>query len=59
MWNETHKMLDPDIALTVTCVRVPVMVGHSEAVNIEFHEPAGRRRGARHPAGRAGRHRHR
>jgi aspartate-semialdehyde dehydrogenase len=39
MWNETHKMLDPDIALTVTCVRVPVMVGHGEAVNIEFHEP--------------------
>jgi aspartate-semialdehyde dehydrogenase len=39
MWNETHKMLDPDIKLTVTCVRVPVMVGHSEAVNIEFHEP--------------------
>ncbi len=39
MWNETHKMLDPAIALTVTCVRVPVMVGHSEAVNIEFHEP--------------------
>jgi aspartate-semialdehyde dehydrogenase len=39
MWNETHKILDPDIALTVTCVRVPVMVGHSEAVNIEFHEP--------------------
>ncbi|HEY3695671.1 aspartate-semialdehyde dehydrogenase [Phenylobacterium sp.] len=39
MWNETHKMIDPDIKLTVTCVRVPVMVGHSEAVNIEFHEP--------------------
>lgn len=39
MWRETHKMLDPDIALTVTCVRVPVMVGHSESVNIEFHEP--------------------
>lgn len=39
MWNETQKMIDPDIALTVTCVRVPVMVGHSEAVNIEFHEP--------------------
>ena len=38
MWQETHKMLDPDIALTVTCVRVPVMVGHSEAVNLEFHE---------------------
>jgi aspartate-semialdehyde dehydrogenase len=39
MWNETHKMLDPDIKLTVTCVRVPVMVGHSESVNIEFHDP--------------------
>ena len=39
MWDETHKILDPNIALTVTCVRVPVMVGHSEAVNIEFHEP--------------------
>ncbi|MDB5451557.1 MAG: asd [Caulobacteraceae bacterium] len=36
MWNETHKILDPAIKLTVTCVRVPVMVGHSEAVNIEF-----------------------
>ena len=39
MWNETHKMIDPEIALTVTCVRVLVMVGHSESVNIEFHEP--------------------
>jgi aspartate-semialdehyde dehydrogenase len=39
MWNETHKILDPEIALTVTCVRVPVMVSHSESVNIEFHEP--------------------
>jgi aspartate-semialdehyde dehydrogenase len=39
MWNETQKMIDPEIKLTVTCVRVPVMVGHSEAVNIEFHEP--------------------
>ena len=39
MWNETHKMIDPEVALTVTCVRVPVMVGHSESVNIEFHEP--------------------
>ena len=39
MWNETHKILDPDIKLTVTCVRVPVMVGHSEAVNIEFENP--------------------
>ena len=39
MWNETHKMIDPSIKLTVTCVRVPVMVGHSEAVNIEFENP--------------------
>jgi aspartate-semialdehyde dehydrogenase len=39
MWNETHKILDPAIALTVTCVRVPVMVGHSESVNIEFETP--------------------
>jgi len=39
MWDETHKILDPDIRLTVTCVRVPVMVGHSEAVNVEFAEP--------------------
>ncbi|HEY3887508.1 MAG TPA: aspartate-semialdehyde dehydrogenase [Caulobacteraceae bacterium] len=36
MWDETHKMLDPSIKLTVTCVRVPVFVGHSEAVNLEF-----------------------
>ena len=39
MWNETHKMIDPSIKLTVTCVRVPVFVGHSESVNIEFHSP--------------------
>jgi len=39
MWNETHKILDPDIKLTVTCVRVPVMVGHSEAVHLEFENP--------------------
>jgi aspartate-semialdehyde dehydrogenase len=36
---ETQKILDPAIALTATCVRVPVFVGHSEAVNIEFHTP--------------------
>jgi aspartate-semialdehyde dehydrogenase len=36
MWKETHKMLDSSIQLTVTCVRVPVMVGHSECVNLEF-----------------------
>ena len=39
MWRETHKILDPEIKLTVTCVRVPVMVGHSESVNVEFERP--------------------
>jgi aspartate-semialdehyde dehydrogenase len=39
MWNETHKILDPAIKLTVTCVRVPVFVGHSEAVTVEFDRP--------------------
>ena len=33
---ETKKILDPAIKVTATCVRVPVFVGHSEAVNIEF-----------------------
>ena len=36
---ETKKMLDPKIKVTATCVRVPVFVGHSEAVNIEFENP--------------------
>jgi aspartate-semialdehyde dehydrogenase len=35
---ETKKILDPKIKLTATCVRVPVFVGHSEAVNIEFED---------------------
>ncbi|HWH18808.1 MAG TPA: aspartate-semialdehyde dehydrogenase, partial [Allosphingosinicella sp.] len=35
---ETKKILDPKIKVTATCVRVPVFVGHSEAVNIEFEE---------------------
>ena len=39
MWNELHKMMDPEIKLTVTCVRVPVFVGHSEAVTVEFDRP--------------------
>jgi len=39
MSAETKKILDPKIKLTVTCVRVPVFVGHSEAVNVEFEEP--------------------
>jgi aspartate-semialdehyde dehydrogenase len=36
---ETKKILDPKIKLTATCVRVPVFIGHSEAVNIEFEQP--------------------
>src|SRR5271170_1573679 len=36
---ETKKILDPKIKLIATCVRVPVFVGHAEAVNIEFAEP--------------------
>lgn len=36
MMAETKKILDPKIKLTATCVRVPVFVGHSEALNIEF-----------------------
>lgn len=36
---ETKKILDPKIRLTATCVRVPVFVGHSEAVNVEFERP--------------------
>jgi len=36
---ETKKILDPKIKLTATCVRVPVFIGHSEVVNIEFENP--------------------
>ena len=39
MMVETKKILDPRIKLTATCVRVPVFIGHSEAVNIEFEQP--------------------
>jgi aspartate-semialdehyde dehydrogenase len=39
MITETKKILDPRIKLVATCVRVPVFVGHCEAVNIEFEEP--------------------
>jgi aspartate-semialdehyde dehydrogenase len=39
MMAETKKILDPSIKLTATCVRVPVFIGHSEAVNIECAEP--------------------
>jgi aspartate-semialdehyde dehydrogenase len=38
MMVETKKILDPAIKVTATCVRVPVFVGHSEAVNIEFED---------------------
>ncbi len=39
MMAETKKILDPKIKLAATCVRVPVFIGHSEAVNIEFENP--------------------
>ena len=38
MLSETKKIVDKNIQLTATCVRVPVFVGHSEAVNIEFEK---------------------
>ena len=39
MVAETKKIVDPKIKVTATCVRVPVFVGHSEAINIEFEDP--------------------
>lgn len=39
MVAETKKMLDPKIKVTATAVRVPVFIGHSEAVNLEFEKP--------------------
>src|ERR1700742_138111 len=39
MVAETKKILDPKIKLTATCVRVPVFIGHAEAVNVEFERP--------------------
>ena len=39
MMNETKKILDNNIDLTATCVRLPVLVSHSESVNIEFEKP--------------------
>ncbi len=38
MVAETKKIVDPAIKVTATCVRVPVFVGHSEAINIEFED---------------------
>jgi aspartate-semialdehyde dehydrogenase len=39
MMVETKKILDPKIRLVATCVRVPVFIGHAEAVNVEFEQP--------------------
>src|SRR5215468_3964185 len=38
---ETRKILDPDIAVTATCVRIPVFIGHGEAINVEFERGLG------------------
>jgi aspartate-semialdehyde dehydrogenase len=39
MMVETHKILDPNIQVVATCVRVPVFIGHSESINLEFEKP--------------------
>ncbi|MFT8718799.1 aspartate-semialdehyde dehydrogenase [Acetobacter sp.] len=39
MTVETKKILDPEISVIATCVRVPVFIGHSEAIVVEFEEP--------------------
>ncbi len=39
MMVETKKILDPAIKLSATCVRVPVFIGHAEAINVEFESP--------------------
>lgn len=39
MARETHKILDPNIKLSCTCVRVPVINAHSEALHMEFKQP--------------------
>jgi aspartate-semialdehyde dehydrogenase len=39
MMVETKKILDPAIAVSATCVRVPVFIGHAEAINLEFENP--------------------
>jgi aspartate-semialdehyde dehydrogenase len=59
MMAETKKILDPKIKLTATCVRVPVFIGHSEAVNIEFENPITPDEAREHPAQGAGLPRHR
>ena len=39
MAAETKKILDPSIKVSATCVRVPVFIGHAEAINVEFESP--------------------
>ena len=39
MVAETHKILDPNIAVSATCVRVPVFTAHAESINLELHNP--------------------
>ncbi len=60
MAAETRKILDGDIAVIATCVRVPVFIGHAEAVNVEFENsisveigPRGAAQGAGHQRGRS------
>jgi aspartate-semialdehyde dehydrogenase len=51
---ETRKILDPDIKVTATCVRVPVFIGHAEAITVEFEQPVtveGARAAWRHAQG--------
>jgi aspartate-semialdehyde dehydrogenase len=54
MVAETRKILDPDIKVLATCVRVPVFIGHSEAISVEFENPVtveGARAAFRHAPG--------
>ena len=39
MINETKKLLDPNIRVSATCVRVPVFIGHAESINLELDSP--------------------
>ena len=48
MLVETKKILDPDIEVAASCVRVPVFIGHGEAVNLEFGGRSRSRRRAPH-----------
>ena len=56
MIHETRKILhDDEIRCTVTCVRVPVYVGHAVSANVRFHRPMSQGRGGRAAARGAGR----